>query len=391
MPLRFASSPSGILVATLLVLAGIAADLPPAAAQEFDVEARRCSDEKADPDARIETCTWLLGSKELSQESVPATHYNRGNAYYDRGQYDRAVADYDEAIRLNFDEADVYANRGDAHRRTGRYDRAIQDLDRAIRLNPNDPNTFVNRGLAYEGKGQHDQAIEDYDRAIRLEPNDAVAYYNRGLAYERKLQYDRAIQDFEQAIRLSPDHAGAYYHRGLAYGRKVQYDRAIQDFDHAIRLNSDDADAYHGRGLAHRYKGQYDHAIEDYDRAIGLNPNYAGAYNSLAWLRATAKEARFRDGAEAVRLARKAVEIEAKNTSYYDTLAAAYVEAGETERALAAYRHAMVLGGEQRVRSYQDYLRKNGFYGGSVDGLSGPVTEAALKACIEAGCKLLAD
>ena len=108
-------------------------------------------------------------------------------------------------------------------------------------------------------------------------------------------------------------------------------------------------------------------------------------------MRATAKEARFRDGAEAVRLARKAVEIEAKNTSYYDTLAAAYVEAGETERALAAYRHAMVLGGEQRVRSYQDYLRKNGFYGGSVDGLSGPVTEAALKACIEAGCKLLAD
>ena len=50
-------------------------------------------------------------------------------------------------------------------------DRAIEDYDQAIRLNPNFAEAFYNRGVAYDGKGQPDRAIEDYDQAIRLNPN----------------------------------------------------------------------------------------------------------------------------------------------------------------------------------------------------------------------------
>jgi tetratricopeptide (TPR) repeat protein len=65
------------------------------------------------------------------------------------------------------------SNRGLAYRAKGEHDRAIQDYDEAIKLNPNLAIAFYNRGLAYGAKGQHDRAIQDFDQAIRLNPSDA--------------------------------------------------------------------------------------------------------------------------------------------------------------------------------------------------------------------------
>ena len=167
-----------------------------------------------------------------------ATAYNdRGVAYADKGEYDRAIQDYDQAIRLNPNYAFAYYHRGNAYANKGESDRAIQDYDQAIRLDPNSALFYTNRGAAYANKGEHDRAIQDYDQAIRLDPNYARAYNNRGNAYSRKGEYDRAIQDYDQAIRLNPNYAYAYYHRGNAYANKGEHDRANQDYDQAIRLD----------------------------------------------------------------------------------------------------------------------------------------------------------
>ena len=93
------------------------------------------------------------------------------------------------------DQASAFNNRGFAYLNKGQYDRAIQDLDQAIKLNPRDANAFNNRGRAYNSKGQHDRAIPDLDQAIKLNPSDAKVFNNRGLSYSGKGQYDRAIQD----------------------------------------------------------------------------------------------------------------------------------------------------------------------------------------------------
>jgi tetratricopeptide (TPR) repeat protein len=98
--------------------------------------------------------------------------------------------------------ARAFSSRGLAYARKGQYDHAIEDLDQAIRLNPNDAFAFRNRGTSYARKGQYDHAFEDLDQAIRLNPNDALAFANRGLTYSEKRQYDHAIEDFDQAIKL---------------------------------------------------------------------------------------------------------------------------------------------------------------------------------------------
>ena len=109
---------------------------------------------------------------------------------------------------------DAYIRRGNAYNHKGDYDRAIADLEQAVRLDPKDPKAYVIRGFAYVEKGDYDRAIADLEQAVRLDPKDPKAYVIRGFAYVEKGDYDRAIADLEQAIRLDPKDPEAYVVHG---------------------------------------------------------------------------------------------------------------------------------------------------------------------------------
>ena len=100
-------------------------------------------------------------------------------------------------------DCDAYNNRGLAYSDKGENDRAIADYTEAIRLDPKYANAYINRGLAYREKGETDRAIADFTEAIRLDPKFADAYVNRGLAYEKLADFARARSDFNTTLGLS--------------------------------------------------------------------------------------------------------------------------------------------------------------------------------------------
>jgi len=65
-----------------------------------------------DPDLKISGCTAVIQSGHETQQNLAIAFYNRGNAYVRKGQNDRAIQDYDQAIRLNPNFADAFYNRG---------------------------------------------------------------------------------------------------------------------------------------------------------------------------------------------------------------------------------------------------------------------------------------
>ena len=212
--------------------------------------------------------------------SNPAdTFYSNGLTYYHAGQYERAIQDFGEAIRLNPNHSEAYYSRGVAYAWLEDYGRAIQDFDKAIRLNSQDAEAFYSRGVTYTWMAQYERAIQDFDEAIRLNPQDAYAYYSRANAYTHFAYYDRAIQDYDESIRLNSNHADAYYGRGVAYASLEQYEMGIQDYDEAILINPEHAISYYQRGVAYHDLGQYERAIQDYDKSIGLEPQSSKAYN----------------------------------------------------------------------------------------------------------------
>jgi lipoprotein NlpI len=181
----------------------------------------------------------------------------------DKGVTDRAMADYDAAIRLDSRYAKAFYNRGLAWGGQGDNDRAIADFDAAIRLNPRDAEAFYNRGLTWSNKGDQDRAIADYDTAVRLDPRHAAALNNRGVAWQAKGDHDRALADFDVAIRVDPENATVFANRGLSWAEKADYARAVADYDAAIRLDPADARMFKRRGRAHFYQGQFALAEKD--------------------------------------------------------------------------------------------------------------------------------
>ena len=141
-------------------------------------------------------------------------------------------------------DAASYNERGTDFGMKGDYDKAIADFDQALRINPNYADAYHNRGLAWAKKGDYGKAIADFDHALRINPNDADSHYHRGLAWEKKGHYDEAIADFNQALRINPKYVPAYNSRGGAWEDKGDYAKAIADYEQAVRLDRHDAEAY---------------------------------------------------------------------------------------------------------------------------------------------------
>ena len=152
----------------------------------------------------------------------------------------------------------------------GEYDQAIKDYSQAIKLTPGDAAAWFNRGNSYADKGEYDQAIKDYSQTIKLAPDDADAWINRSDAYLRKGEYDQVIKDCREAIKLAPDDAYAWYNRGAAYFNKGDYDQAIKDYSEVIKLEPDDADAWRNRGNAYLKLGNEAKAKIDFLKAEEL-------------------------------------------------------------------------------------------------------------------------
>ncbi len=91
-----------------------------------------------------------------------------GLVWFHKKDYDKAIADYDEAIKLDPKYTHAYFHRGLAWLWKKDYDKAIRDYTEAIRLNPKDPDSFVGRGLAWRAKGEFEKAEKDFAEAKRL-------------------------------------------------------------------------------------------------------------------------------------------------------------------------------------------------------------------------------
>jgi tetratricopeptide (TPR) repeat protein len=206
-----------VIGACLIVAAGAASSAP--ATAQTQQQLHWCNGEGT-TDQQISGCTAVIASGNFTGKSLAIAFTLRGNAYFNEMQYDHAIQDFGEAIRLNPQDPDGFYNRALVYKNKSEYDSAILDFDQAIRLNPSFAQAFNKRGEAYQLKGQRDRAIEDFDQAIRLDPQDADAYSNRAIVYQGRGQYDRAIQDFDQAIRINPRDEQAYRNRGAVKKKK---------------------------------------------------------------------------------------------------------------------------------------------------------------------------
>ncbi len=204
--------------------------------------------------------------------------FGRANAFADQGQYNKAIADYNKAIRFDSMSAIAYVNRGLAYWKTGLTHKAFDDYSKAIEIKPEYFEiAYYNRGIAYGTFGQWEKAIVDYSAAIKINPAYDMAYSNRGVAFANLGQWEKAISDYTTAIGINPDYITAYFNRGVAYGNSGQSVKAINDYSKVIEFDPNYEPSYYNRGLEYENLEQWANAINDFSRCLELNPNNENA------------------------------------------------------------------------------------------------------------------
>jgi lipoprotein NlpI len=153
-----------------ILLAAVLIGAPPATAVAESLARYWAMCREDDSPRLISSCTAVIRSGHETPENLARAFFNRGRAWTGKGEYDRAIQDFDQAVRLDPEYADAFNNRGVAYSGQGQFDRAIQDFDAAIRLDANYAIAIYNRGLALRNLGREPEAARDFARAKGVGP-----------------------------------------------------------------------------------------------------------------------------------------------------------------------------------------------------------------------------
>lgn len=240
-----------------------------------------CADAtKEDP--AIAACSRLLEASGLSKSGKSTLLINRGAAYLNKGQYDAALTDLNEALTLTPNDEVAFYNRGATYFFKDQYDAAVEDLKRSAKLQPKHVKTQYYLGRTMHSLSRYDEALAYFNRAISLDATYTDAWRFRGDTLLDKGQYADAIPEYNEAVRLDPNYGQAYRGRGITRYSQERLVEAVEDLSEAIRLDAQDWYALQMRSQVYVQQKKYDDAVTDVSAALAIEPENAVLFNARA-------------------------------------------------------------------------------------------------------------
>jgi len=270
--------------------------------------------------------------------------YNDLGAALSQNDVDKAIVLYQKALEIKPDYASARYNLGNALITKGQTNEAIIQYRMGLEVEPDDAKAHNNLGMALASQGKVDEAIVQYKAALKIQPDYFRARYDLGNSLFDQGRLQDAIEQYQKALDAEPDFVEARFNLGNALFHEGDLTEAIEQYRMVIKTKPDYIGAYNNLGAALMQAGRVAEAIDQYRKALEAQPQNVDALNALAWVLATCPQASLRDGAGAVQLAQKAVQLAGgENPPTLRTLAAAYAETGRYAEAVETARRAMQL------------------------------------------------
>jgi protein O-mannosyl-transferase len=248
----------------------------------------------------VQVGTWknseILWTNVLQYHKNAALPWNNRGVYYrEAGQNDKALADFNESIKLA-PNASAYNSRGKVYFETKKYQEAMSDYSAAVKLEPLLAEAYANRAAVYGTLNNVNEAIRDINKALELEPNNINALVNRGAAFLATKQYDLSIKDLTRVIELEPNHQNGHLNRSLAYKESGQTEKALADAQKYVSINPKNLGMWLECALAKRKLNRCAEAMSDYEEALKIDARAGIVYyerancNMILGSRSAAKE-----------------------------------------------------------------------------------------------------
>ncbi|HEY0910304.1 MAG TPA: tetratricopeptide repeat protein, partial [Bradyrhizobium sp.] len=223
----------GPLFAIILIAASTVLSAYPSISQAADRAAQDCG-RVSDAARAIIGCSELLSRDHgLSQQQRTFVLNNRGIAYALAGDREKALADFDEAIRTDPASVNAYSNRGIVYAGTGEVDRAIADFTAAIGIDPGNVQARIGRGNLLSQKNDHLGAIGDFEVALKSDRHnkDLIAKYNAERTAVASGQQGGPATQADTSSVLSREYLNAFYGRVEILRQQGKYEDAVRAFE----------------------------------------------------------------------------------------------------------------------------------------------------------------
>ena len=252
------------------------------------------------PESVIEGCTAVIRSSGVTDHERGEALSRRAFAYHFRRDYPHAIADYEEALRLDPRAVSVHRQLGKSYGDSGNLQRAVSEYDLALSLAENElggagPQSaeyarrlaligqiLYDRGGIFEQLHQDERAIQDYRDGMRRVPQDpdlgnALCW----ILAIRNESLDEARSACDRSLRLRPDYPPTLDSRGLVGLKQGRFQDAWNDYDAAVRIQPRGPSWLYGRGVAALRLGRTAEGQADIAGAEALNGGIAQYYVEL--------------------------------------------------------------------------------------------------------------
>lgn len=198
-------------------------------------------------------------------------YLGRAELYLAQKDTVKALENINRSIELNRNEPTAYVMRSEIKMRSlNDVKGALADMDEAIKLEPHYSGYFINRAFMKYKLDDYFGSMADYDYALSLDPTNVTAYYNRALLKMEVNENNKAIDDFSYVLKSEPTHVMARYNRASLYYKTGQYKKAIVDYDELLKTYPNFQMALYSRSECKRLSGDVKGAEKDYNRSREL-------------------------------------------------------------------------------------------------------------------------
>ncbi len=299
------------------------------------------------PDAAL---AQIVKALELEPENADFKKL-KANVLAEAGKVDEARALFDEATKDAGDNLLVQIEKGQFLAAIGRHDEAIENFTKLIEKF-GAPGLYYFRAVLYLQAKDYDKALADVNKSLREGMDVATATRLKGVIYLQTEKYDDAIRVFKQLRRHVDHRDDAAAQIAYATAKKGFYKSALKMLNAELEKKPESADFLRTLADMELMFGHWEKAAEVYERILKSNPADSGVLNNYAWLLATCPDDARRDGKRALETALSACEITFYAEAHIlSTLAAAYAEVGDFEKAREWARKAVELGEKEKHES----------------------------------------